>query len=150
MTGRRAQEDRAVVDGTKQFDTHVDLGGIPQTPWTQLDMLISFTIGAQRGIVVHATHHESPMAVADLAVRGLLEIENVEGFGRRGDHIGSSRGFRSDCLSQAALLEESSDSAERGNIRAGGQKFKKFATSRRGINALAHAPSFFGGVSNAV
>ena len=80
MRGCRAQEDRAVVDSTEQLDTHVNFGGVAQAARAQLHVLVSFAIGGQGGIVVHATHHVSPMAIPDLLVSGFLEIEYVEGF----------------------------------------------------------------------
>ena len=54
------------------------------------------------------------MAIANLAVSGLLEIENIEGAGRAGNDVGSFL----HALGEAALLEEGSDSAERRNVRA--------------------------------
>ena len=83
-------------------------------------------------VVVDAARHVGPMALHDLAVSSLLEIENVEGAGRAGDDVGSFL----HALGEAALLEESGDSAERRNVRACGQKFNKFTTGSRG--GLAH------------
>jgi len=65
-------------------------------------------------------------------VRGLLEIENVEGPGRAGDDVGSLL----HALGEAALLQESGDSAERRNVGARGQKFNEFTTGGKG--GLAH------------
>ena len=53
----------------------------------------------------------------------LLEIEDVESLRRAGDYVG---GFAR-LLGQAALLKECSHSAKRSDVRAGGQKLKKFA-----------------------
>ena len=89
FTARRAQEDRAVVDGAEQLDAHVDLGGVAQAARAQLHVLVPFAIGAQRGVVVDAAGHVSPMAGHDLAVSGLLEIEDVESVGRVGNDVGS-------------------------------------------------------------
>ena len=59
------------------------------------------------------------MAIADLAVSGLLEIKNVECFTRACDDAG-----RLLCvLREASLFEESRDSAKRCNIRTCSQKF---------------------------
>ena len=70
------------------------------------------------------------MAGLDLAVSGLLEIEDVERLRRVGDDFGSCAGV----LGQAAPLEECGYSAKRSDVRAGGQKLQKFAaggTDRR-------------------
>jgi hypothetical protein len=83
-----AQEDWAVVGGAEQVDAHIGLAGVAQTAGAQLDVLVAFAIGAQRAVVVHAAHHEGPVAGADLAVRDFLEIENVEGCGWVGDYVG--------------------------------------------------------------
>ena len=87
-------------------------------------MLEAFAIGAQRRVVVHAARHVGPVALPDLAVRGLLEIENVEGAGRAGDDVGGL--LRA--LREAGLFEIGGDSAERRNVWAGGQKFDEFTS----------------------
>jgi hypothetical protein len=68
------------------------------------------------------------MSLNDLAVSGLLEIENVQGAGRAGDDVGCFL----QALGEAALLEESGDSSERSNIGARGQKFNEFTTGGKG------------------
>ncbi len=77
-----AEEDRAVVGGAQQIDVHIHFGGVVQSARTQLHVLKRFAVGAQRAVVIHAAGHVGPMALQDFAVRGLLEIENVEGSGR--------------------------------------------------------------------
>jgi hypothetical protein len=78
-------------------------------------MLVPFAIGAQRGVVVHAARHVSPMAGLDPAVSRFFEIHDVESLARIGDYIGGFRGT----LAEGALLKEGGDSAERGDIRTG-------------------------------
>ncbi len=87
-------------------------------------MLETIAIRAKRGVVVDAARHVRPMALHNLAVSSLLEIENVEGACRAGNDVGSFL----HALGEAALLEESGDSAERRNVGARGQKLNKFAT----------------------
>ena len=70
-----------------------------------------------------------------LAVSGLLEIEDVEGFGRVCNDVGSFLGV----LGEGALLEEGGDSAERSDIGAGGQKLQKFATGVWTSSACGHS-----------
>jgi hypothetical protein len=79
------------------------------------------------------------VAVADLGVSSLLEIENVQGFRWTADDF---RG-RWAALGETALPKESRDSAERGNIGTGGQELQKFATSSGGTYGLAHGSSLF-------
>src|SRR5580700_6756976 len=90
------------------------------------------------------------MAIPDLAVSGLLEIENIEGVGRSGNDVGSGGTFLRDslagglgrglggCLGQGALLEESGDSAAGSNIGACGHEFHKFTTGRGVRGKLSH------------
>src|SRR4029077_2921787 len=99
-----------------------DLGGVAQAARTQLDVLETFAIGAQSGVVVYATLHESPMAGLDLAMSGLLEIEDVDGAGRVSNDVGSFLGV----LGEGSLTDDGGDSAERSHIRACGQKLEKF------------------------
>ena len=84
-------ENRAVVDRAEQIDAHVDFGGVAQTARAQFDVLEPFAIGAQRAVVVDAAGHVGPMAGHHLAVRGFLEIEDVEGLGRDRNDVGSRR-----------------------------------------------------------
>ena len=116
FAARRAGENRAVISGAEQIDAHVHFGGVVQAARAQLDVLESVAIGAQRGIVIHATGHVGPVAGLDLAASGLLEIEDVERLRRIGDHLGSFPGV----LSQAAALEEGGHAAKRSHVGAGG------------------------------
>src|SRR5580692_458370 len=124
----RAQEDRAVVGSTEQIDTHVDLGGVAQAARAQLDVLEPFAIGAERGVVVDAACHVSPMTGLDLAASGLLEIEDVEGLGWASDDFGGLLGI----LGESTWPHERSDSAESSYVGARGQKLEKFATGGEG------------------
>ena len=91
MAGGRAQENRAAVDSAEKLDAHIHFRGVAQTARPQLHMLVAFAIGAQRGVVVHAAGHVGPVTGHDLAVSSFLEIENVEGFCRARDDVGSLR-----------------------------------------------------------
>src|SRR5712692_6114495 len=97
-------------------------------------MLEPFAIGAERGVIVDATRHVSPMAGQDFAVRGFLEIEDVEGLGRVSNEVKSFRGV----LGQGTLLEESSDSAERSDIGTCCEKLEKFSAGRGGCCGVIH------------
>ncbi len=128
FTARRAREDRAGVDGAEQLDAHVDLGGVAQAARAQLDVLEHFAIGVKGRVVVDAARHVRPMAGLDLVVSDLFEIEDIQGVGRATNKVGRFRGL----LGGRALLEEAGQSAERGDIGAGGQKLEKFAPGRGG------------------
>ena len=137
FTARRAQEDRAVVNGAEQLDAHVDLGGVAQAARAQLDVLEHVAIGMERQVVVDAARHVSPMTRQDVVVSDVLEIEDVEGVGRVSHKVGGFLG----ALGEGALLDESGDSAERGNIGACGKKPEKFAAGGGG-GIVHHGGSF--------
>jgi hypothetical protein len=59
------------------------------------------------------------MAGRDIAVRGFFEIENVQGVGWAFYYVGTLLGG----LLEACSFEEGRDSAERGDVWAGRQKF---------------------------
>jgi hypothetical protein len=78
------------------------------------------------------------MAVANLAMSSLLEIKNVEGFGWGIDDVGVGRARLSGRLRQPALLQESGDSAECGDIGTRSEELEKLATRSKGRCGLLH------------
>ena len=83
-------------------------------------MTEAFAVGAQRRVIVHTTRHVGPMARQDLAPRRLFEIEDAERLARSGD---DARGL----LAEHALLKETGDAAQCGDVGAGGDELQKLA-----------------------
>ncbi len=120
FAARRAEKNRAVVSGPKQFDAHIHFRRVAQPPRPQLDMLEAVAIGPQRGVVIDAARHVGPMPRLHLAVRGLFEIENVQRLGRAPNHLGPGSAVL--CEDETTFLQISGDAPKRGDVRAGGQK----------------------------
>lgn|SRR6516162_7251891 len=104
-------------------------------------MFVPFAIRAQRPIVINTAYHIRPMTGHDLAVSGLLKIENVKSIRWAADDFGRLLGL----LRQANSFEERGDAAKRGDIGACGQKFQKLTTGGERGYGLCHN----GGYGNA-
>ena len=123
LTSGRASEYWTVVSGSEKLHAHVHLGGISKAARPQFDVLKSLAIGAQRSVIVDASHHVRPVTGLHFPVSSLLEIKYVESFGGIGDHF-----RRLLCiLGESAALEKSSNSTQRSDVGAGGKKLQEFA-----------------------
>jgi hypothetical protein len=54
-------------------------------------VLEGFAIGFDGEVAIDTAYHVGPVAGLYFAVRGFLEVENVEGFGGAGDDVGRLR-----------------------------------------------------------
>ena len=109
MAGRRAEEYRAVEDGAKELDTHIDFRGISQATRTELHVFVAIAIRAKCRVVVNTADHVRPMSRRNLAVCGFLEIENVEGVTRTGNDVGSLLGVLREDLSRGRDVRSDRD-----------------------------------------
>ena len=117
LAARRAGENRAVVRRAKKLDVHVHFRRVAQPAGPQLDVPESITIGAQRGIVIHAARHVRPMPRLHLAMSGLLEIEDVQRLRGAPNNLGCGAPVLRQ--GKAASLQKRAYTAKSGDVRAG-------------------------------
>src|SRR4029450_9970429 len=87
----RARKNRTAINGAEQLDARVDKRRIMEPARPQLDVLENGPIRPQRRVIVAAAGHIRPVTRRYFSMRGLLEVEHIEGAGRVGDDIGSAR-----------------------------------------------------------
>ena len=101
VAGSRSNDDRAIVADTENLAAHVDLAHIDEPARPQLKLQETFSIGAQRHLVVEACSHVSKVGWRHVLLHHRLEVEYVDGLLRIGDQtlqVPRARGRRRTAL----------------------------------------------------
>src|SRR5947209_20289483 len=83
----RRDDDRRRIFHAEQFDAHVDLADVDESPRAQLEFQEAVAIGAQRYLIVDAGSHVTEMRRWDIDPADRLEIENVDRLLRALDQV---------------------------------------------------------------